>query len=250
MEILFVSDYVCPYCLVAKEALRQAMAETGITPNITWQPYELTPEPKPQVDTYHDEKRKAGYQILVEPCKKLGLDMKLPPNVVPRPRTRWAFEGWYYACEQGKGEEYNELMYRAYFIDELDIGDMAVLVKLAESLGLNGEDYKAAVLSGKYSELEQAACDHARNVLEIKGVPSIYINGEKIALKAFDKEEMVEILQNEERRKEGGATVVCNGDSCTMVPAEQIVCNGDTCTMPGQKAEEEEIEEIPAIPEF
>ena len=250
MEILFVSDYVCPYCLVAKEALRQAMAETGITPNITWQPYELTPEPKPQVDTYHDEKRKAGYQILVEPCKKLGLDMKLPPNVVPRPRTRWAFEGWYYACEQGKGEEYNELMYRAYFIDELDIGDMAVLVKLAESLGLNGEDYKAAVLSGKYSELEQAACDHARNVLEIKGVPSIYINGEKIALKAFDKEEMIEILQNEERRKEGGATVVCNGDSCTMVPAEQIVCNGDTCTMPGQQAEEEEIEEIPAIPEF
>lgn len=249
MEILFVSDYVCPYCLVAKEALRQAMAETGITPNITWQPYELTPEPKPQVDTYHDEKRKAGYQILVEPCKKLGLDMKLPPNVVPRPRTRWAFEGWYYACEQGKGEEYNELMYRAYFIDELDIGDMAVLVKLAESLGLNGEDYKAAVLSGKYSELEQAACDHARNVLEIKGVPSIYINGEKIALQAFDKEEMIEILQSEERRKEGGATVVCNGDSCTMVPAEQIVCNGDTCTMPGQKPEEE-IEEIPAIPEF
>ena len=82
MEILFISDYVCPYCLVAKEALRQAMAETGITPDITWHPYELTPEPKPQVDTYHDEKRRAGYQRLVEPCRKLGLDMKLPPNVI------------------------------------------------------------------------------------------------------------------------------------------------------------------------
>ncbi|MBQ2650869.1 MAG: DsbA family protein [Clostridia bacterium] len=73
MEILFVSDYVCPYCLVAKEALRQAMAETGITPAITWHPYELTPEPKPQVDTYHDEKRRAGYQRLVEPCKSWAL---------------------------------------------------------------------------------------------------------------------------------------------------------------------------------
>ena len=248
MEILFISDYVCPYCLVAKEALRQAMAETGITPDITWHPYELTPEPKPQVDTYHDEKRKAGYQRLVEPCKKLGLDMKLPPNVVPRPRTRLAFEGWYYACEQGKGEEYNELMYRAYFIDELDIGDIAVLVKLAESLGLDGEAYKTAVLSGKYSAQEQAACDHARNVLEIKGVPAVYINGEKIALQSFDKEEMIELLQNEERRKEGGAAVVCTGDSCTMMP--EIVCNGDTCTMVGQQDEKEEIEEIPAIPEF
>ena len=25
MEILFISDYVCPYCLVAKEALKQAL---------------------------------------------------------------------------------------------------------------------------------------------------------------------------------------------------------------------------------
>lgn len=245
MEILFVSDYVCPYCLVAKEALRQAMAETGITPNITWHPYELTPDPKPQVDTYNDEKRKAGYQRLVEPCKKLGLDMKLPPHIVPRPRTRLAFEGWYYACEQGKGEEYNELLYRAYFIDELDIGDMKVLMQLAESIGLNGEAYKAAVESGAYTAQEQAACDYARNVLEIKGVPAIYVNGVKISLQTFDKEEMIEILQSEERRAQGGASVVCNGDSCTMMP--EIVCNGDSCAMVGAPEEEEE---IPAIPEF
>ncbi len=247
MEVLFISDYVCPYCLVAKEALRQAMAETGITPDITWHPYELTPEPKPQVDTYNDEVRKARYQILVEPCKKLGLDMKLPPNVVPRPRTRLAFEGWYYACEQGKGEAYNDLLYRAYFIEELDIGDMKVLMALAERLGMDGEAYKAAVESGIYTAREQEACAYAKEVLEIKGVPSIYINGEKITLKTFDKEEMIEILRSEERRKQGGATIVCNGDSCTMVPAE-IVCNGDSCTMPGQP--DAEIEEIPAIPEF
>ena len=247
MQILFISDYVCPYCLVAKEALRQAMAETGITPDITWHPYELTPEPKPQVDTYHDEKRRAGYQRLVEPCRKLGLDMKLPPNVIPRPRTRLAFEGWYYACEQGKGDAYNDLMYRAYFIDELDIGDMQVLMQLAESIGLDPHAYRAAVESGAYAAQEQAACDHARNVLEIKGVPSIFINGEKIALQTFDKEEMIEILQNEQRRRQGGATIVCNGDSCTVVP-EQIVCTGDSCTMPGQA--DDALEEIPAIPEF
>ena len=73
MQILFISDYVCPYCLVAKEALSQALARTGHQANITWQPYELTPEPKERVDTYNDERRRAGYQVLVEPCKKLGL---------------------------------------------------------------------------------------------------------------------------------------------------------------------------------
>ena len=30
LHINFITDYVCPYCLVAREALHQAMAETGI----------------------------------------------------------------------------------------------------------------------------------------------------------------------------------------------------------------------------
>ena len=83
MKITFVSDYVCPYCLVAKEAMLRAVQELGIKPEITWHPFELTVEPKPRVDTYHDEERKAHYQVLKEPCRELGLDMKLPPAVVP-----------------------------------------------------------------------------------------------------------------------------------------------------------------------
>ena len=93
MEILFISDYVCPYCLVAKEALKQALETMGLEARITWQPYELTPEPRDRVDTYHDEKRKANYRILVEPCARLGLAMKLPPKVIPRPYTRWPLKG-------------------------------------------------------------------------------------------------------------------------------------------------------------
>ena len=46
MEILFITDYVCPYCLVAKEALTQALDATGLTADITYQPFELTPEPR------------------------------------------------------------------------------------------------------------------------------------------------------------------------------------------------------------
>ena len=68
--------------------------------------------------------RREKYQILNTPCAQLGLDMKLPPNIVPRPYTRLAFQGWYYACDHGMGDAYNERMYRAYFIDELDIGDI------------------------------------------------------------------------------------------------------------------------------
>ena len=215
MQILFISDYVCPYCLVAKEALKQALAETGNEAESAWQPYELTPEPRERVDTYHDEKRKAGYQILKEPCAQLGLDMKLPPKVIPRPYTRLAFEGWYYACDRGKGEAYNDLMYRAYFIEEQDIGELGILTGLAERVGLDAADFTAALETGTYTKMEQEAVDYARNVLQPKGVPTLYINEQKVMLHEYTKEEMIRILRDEAERAEG-PSFVCGEDGCAL----------------------------------
>jgi predicted DsbA family dithiol-disulfide isomerase len=213
MDILFVSDFVCPYCLVAKEALKQALAETALDADITWHPYELTPEYRERVDTYHDEKRKAKYKVLLEPCAQLGLDMKLPPKVVPRPYTRLAFEGWYYACDHGKGDAYNDRMYTAYFIEELDIGDLNVLTQLAGELGLDKADFAAALENGTYTAQEKFAVQHTRNVLQPKGVPTIYIDGEKVSLQTYTKEEMVTILRKE-AEKTAAPAFVCGTDGC------------------------------------
>ena len=196
MEILFVSDYVCPYCLVAKEALHRALRKAGIQASITYQPYELTPEPKERVDTYHDPRRRASYQILVEPCRQMELDMKLPPKVIPRPYTRLAFEGWYYACDRGKGEEYNDLLYRAYFIRELDIGEVSVLAALAGEIGLDEADFTKALLDSRYTEKERQAVTYAREVLKPQGVPTIYMDGKKIGLSDYTEAEMLRILND------------------------------------------------------
>ena len=213
LDILFVTDYVCPYCLVAKEALIQALEATGMEAKITWQPMELTPETRERVDTYHDEKRRAGYRVLEEPCRQLNLPMKLPPKVIPRPYTRLAFEGWYYACEQGMGDAYADMMYRAYFLEELDIGDMEVLGNLAERLGLDRGEYMAALAQGIYTEQERAAVEYARTVLKPKGVPTIYMNGEKINLSRYTKNEMIEILYNRASDAED-AGFACGESGC------------------------------------
>lgn len=213
LNILFVTDYVCPYCLAAKEALHQALAETGIEAQILTQPLELTEEPKERVDTWHDEARRARYQILVEPAKQLGLDMKLPPAVVPRPYTRLAFEGMYFAREKGIEDAYNDRMYRAYFIEEKDIGDIEVLTELAESVGLDKEEYRSALLAGTYSKEEKADVAYSRDVHEVKGIPAIYINGHRAALHTYTKEEMIGILtQQEEISGDGG--FCCGPDGC------------------------------------
>ena len=215
MQILFITDFVCPYCLVAKEVLRQALLETGRDAKITYQPYELTPEPRERVDTYHDPKRRAGYQVLVDPCQKLNLPMKLPPRVIPRPYTRLAFEGWFYACEKGRGEEYNDLVYRAYFVEEQDIGELEVLTGLARRVGLDADDFAAALQNGSYSAAEKEAVAYARNVLKPQGVPTIYINGEKISGREYTIEEMIAILR-QEADKDAGSGFSCGEDGCGM----------------------------------
>ena len=212
LDILFVTDFVCPYCLVAKLALEEALKEVGAQADIRMQPFELTPEPKERVDTCHDEVRKARYQILVEPAKALGLDMKLPPNVCPRPRTRLAFEGWYFADARGCGETYADLAYRAYFEKEQDLEDPAVLGGIAAACGLDVEAFAKALEEGVYTEAVKEADAYSKNVLEAKSVPTIFINGEKISVSTYTKEEFVEILQSGISAMEGG--FACGADGC------------------------------------
>ena len=195
LDILFVTDFVCPYCLVAKEALDQSLRELGLEAKISLQPLELTEEPNPRVDTCHDEKRKAHYQVLVEPCRQMGLDMKLPPNVCPRPYTRLAFEGYFYAQEQGRGEVYGDKVYRAYFIDEKDIGDRQGLGDLAAQSGLDREDFLQALEDGIYGPEEKKAVTYSRQELKVEVIPTIYINGKQISLETYTKEGMTGILR-------------------------------------------------------
>lgn len=213
IEITFVSDYICPYCLVGKEALLQAIQKTGVQAKINYQPFEATIEPEPRVDTYHDSVRRERYKKLEEPCKKLGLEnMKIPPKVIPRPYTRLAYEGWYFASENRKGEEYNDLMYRAYFIEEKDIGDIDVLTDLAKGLGLDGEQFKKALETGRYSEKEKAAVKYAKEELQIKKLPTLIVNGHKSSFHTFTVEEAIEILRGEVDSSD--ASVGCGVNGC------------------------------------
>ena len=112
LQIRFVTDFVCPYCVVAKKPLLQAIQEIKTEKNVEidvlWHPMELTEEPAPKIDTYHDEERKERWaKTLVPICEKLDIQMKLPPHVIPRPYTRLAWEGFYFAKEEGNGDEYS-----------------------------------------------------------------------------------------------------------------------------------------------
>lgn len=219
MEILFVTDFVCPYCIVAKEALNQALADLGMEADIKIQPYELTEEPKERVDTFHDEVRRERYKILEEPARELGLDLKIPPAVIPRPYTRLAFEGWHYAQEKGVGNQYADKVYDAYFVEQKDIGRIDVLTELAGSVGLNSEEFRKALEEGKYTQAQKKTVAYAREVFQIQHVPTIYIDGEKIEFQAYQKENWLQFFHGRqqtslEKQQEAEDVFGCGINGC------------------------------------
>ena len=210
LDILFVTDYVCPYCILAKEALKRALDKLYLEAKITYQPLLLKPKPPVQFNP-DDPAVKKRFELLSSASRALDIDMKIPVNINPRPVTHKAFEGWHYACDQGKGDEYADLMYRAYFVEEKDIGDIDVLRSLAERIGLNGEEYAQAINDGRYAELVTAEDNASRNELKVKGVPTLYIDGQQIELDNYTVEEMVGILSGLESVSSG---MHCGDDGC------------------------------------
>ena len=210
LDILFVTDYVCPYCILAKEALKRALDQLYLDAKITYQPLLLKPKPPVQFNP-DDPSIKKRFELLSSAAKALDIDMKIPVNINPRPVTRLAFEGWHYALEQSKGDEYADLMYRAYFVEEKNIGEIEVLKELAERIGLNGEEYVKAIESGRFTETVLAKDAHSRGELQVRGIPTIYIDGQKIELNDYSVEEMVNILSGLESVSGG---MHCGDDGC------------------------------------
>ena len=179
MRLKIASDFVCPYCYVLEAMLEQLRSELDI--EIEYLPFELTEPPKPQVDTYNDPERRARYARELEPlCQKVGLRMCLPPKVAPRPYTRLAFRGLYAARERGVEEAYCRRIFRAYFEEERDIGDLEELVSLAAEVGLEPDTFRSALEGEKWAEEEQQAVRHTKQDLQVCVVPTVFLGEHRL----------------------------------------------------------------------
>lgn len=179
MRLKIASDFVCPYCYVLEAMLEQLRSELDI--EIEYLPFELTEPPGPQVDTYNDPERRVRYARELEPlCRQVGLPMRLPPKVVPRPYTRQAFQGLYAAREQGVEEIYCRRIFRAYFEEERDIGSPEELVSLAAEAGLDPEAFRNALESGKWAAAEREAVRHAKQDLQVRVVPTVFLGESRL----------------------------------------------------------------------
>ena len=78
------------------------------------------------------------------------------------------------------GEPFYRAVFRAYFVEERDIGDPAVLTELAEGCGLPGEDFRTALETGAYAETVRRESCLSREALGIRMVPTILAGDKRL----------------------------------------------------------------------
>ena len=149
-------------------------------------PFELRPEPHPTLRPEGEYLQRAWSQSVYPLASQMGVPIALPP-VSPQPHTHLAFEGYQFAREHGKGNDYNHRVLEAFFVEGRDIGDIGVLTRLAGVVGLDEGDFEEALRTRKYREAHRRALRHAYEEAGVSGVP-MFVIGDRVLTGLQDRE--------------------------------------------------------------
>jgi predicted DsbA family dithiol-disulfide isomerase len=194
IKIEMFSDFICPFCYIGFATIRRLKSEFDL--EIAWRGFQIHPdwpaEGMPASEFRREmspEARRAIWERIGAMAEAAGIEMK-PPEILTN--SRLALEAAEFAAELGKGEAFEERVYRGYFNEGLNIGRQGVVAELGADVGIERQALKAALESNRYSMRlkNNAMVAHNRNV---DGVPTFFI-GEYPLVGAQGEDTMRQIL--------------------------------------------------------
>ncbi|WP_370262701.1 DsbA family protein [Limnobacter sp.] len=165
------TDFVCPFCLLGERIIEQA-AE-GLPVHIEWMPFELRPHPTPTLRPEDDYLPRVWKSSVYPMAERLGVPIKLP-TVSPQPYTRKAFLGLQYAKQAGQGNAYTTAVMKAFFQQDQNIGEDAVLKNILNGLGMDPAGLDEFINSPQANAQHDADLEHAQR-MGIQAVPSVLV---------------------------------------------------------------------------
>jgi predicted DsbA family dithiol-disulfide isomerase len=172
-------DFICPWCYLAHGVVEKLQQKHSL--DITWSPFPLHPD-TPQEgmllsDLFRGANIAAMHQRLYALMDELGLEHKERERLF---NTRKAQELALWAATQPDGDKLIGLLFRAYFVDNRNLADAAVLLDIVTQAGLD-QDEARRVLDDKVLAAEvDAAWQRARS-FQINGVPAFIGGGYQVS---------------------------------------------------------------------
>jgi predicted DsbA family dithiol-disulfide isomerase len=189
LRIDIVSDVVCPWCIIGYKQVEKALALQGqnIEAEIWWHPFELNPQMVPEgQDIGEHIKQKYGStpeqsQSNRQRLAGIGNELGFVFSDTKGRRIYNTFAAHKLLSIAGhehgwrKQTELKLALFRAYFQDDRDVSDEAVLLDVAESVGLDPAACKAWIADEALTQKVRGEQAHWRDQ-NITGVPAIIFN--------------------------------------------------------------------------
>ncbi|GGA41577.1 DsbA family oxidoreductase [Pelagibacterium lentulum] len=182
MSVEIYSDFLCPWCYIGHRKLEKAHAALPSVRRvaIVWRSYQLDPDASTlptqtaaqAMRGWYPEPGEAEARLerIVSAGRDEGLhidlERALPVNTFDAHRVS------HLAKSQALSEPLNELVFRAYHVEGLNIADHEVLIAIAGEAGLNREEVKSLLATDEFSDSVRADIGRAAK-LGIRGVPTL-----------------------------------------------------------------------------
>ena len=188
LRIDFVSDVVCPWCVIGLKALEQALAEIGDDVAADWhfQPFELNPQMPPEGENSADHVARKYGRSAAEGVQARGHIKAMGEQL------GFAFRGgpdsmiWntfdchrllHWAQLAGRACELKMALFEAHFSRAEPLNDSATLTAAAAVAGLDSAAAAEVLASGRYADEVRATEHFWRDEQDITAVPAIIFNG-------------------------------------------------------------------------
>ena len=202
------SDPVCPWCWIGKALLDRALESAPDHPfRVTWHPFRLNPDmPRGGMDrrAYMEAKfggqqgAVAAYLPVVQAAEAAGLALDLAA-ITRQPDTTDAQRLIHWAGLEGRQAAMVSALFRGYFQQGADLGDLETLATLAAQAGLDRDMIARLLASTADRDLIREADRDAR-ARGIQGVP-FFIIAENYAIPGAQS---VELWQSVITELQGG----------------------------------------------
>jgi predicted DsbA family dithiol-disulfide isomerase len=211
LSIDIVSDIVCPWCYVGKRRLEAALARRAsddVQPvQVRWLAFQLNPDiPAGGVDRRSYLEQKFGgperaKQIYAR-IKAAGDEVGIPfdfERITRQPNTVNAHRliAWAQDLDPNTADSLIERLFRAYFVDGTDIGDIDTLAGVAGDAGFDATAARAWLASDAGRTAIEAEEQHSR-ALGVNGVPFFVFNQRLAVSGAQPPEVLLEAIEQAE----------------------------------------------------
>ena len=207
------SDVMCPWCVIGYQNLKAALGQLDgeVEAQIRWLPFELNPDmpPEGEESAAHiarkygrtPEQAEAGRTMMSERARAVGFPFDYTGEGAPPPSMLWnTFDAhkllrWALAVAGPEVQTQLKLaLFAAHFQQRRSMNDRAVLLEVAENVGLNRAAAEAALDDPALGEVVRAEEAQAWE-MNIGGVPAMIFDGKFLVPGAQEPETYVNVIR-------------------------------------------------------